>query len=126
MAYTKDELRVKQLVSIGQTQQVLNNIHCEVAGLTSSSRRRLIEQHNRKTNVQPVNYTIGDFVLVRRSNTGRHKLAFVWQGPQRVTAAKSELVYEVESLVSGKVEIVHARRLRLYRAGMDGKEVAKD
>ena len=36
------------------------------------------------------------------------------------------MVYEVEHLISGRKERSHARRLLLYRADMDGKEVASE
>lgn len=38
----------------------------------------------------------------------------------------SELIYEVESLVDGKQETVHAARLLPYRAQLEGAEVSLD
>ena len=46
-------------------------------------------------------------------------LQFFLRGPRRITDRKSEWVYEDEDLVSGKHEVVHVRRLHLYRADMD-------
>lgn len=40
-----------------------------------------------------------------------------------MTSVKSDLVFEVEDLLQRKTEVVNARRLLLYRADMDGKEV---
>ena len=75
------------------------------------------------TNIQPVNFTKGDFVLLRKCGKTRHKLRFKWDGPRRVSKCKSQLVYEVENICTGAIEMAHIRRLRLYRADMDGKEI---
>ena len=60
---------------------------------------------------------------MRRAQPGGYKLRFVWTGPRRITNVRSDWVFEVENILSGKKEVVHARRLILYRADMDGKEV---
>jgi len=62
-------------------------------------------------------------VLVRCAQNKGHRLKFQWTGPRRVITVKSDLVFEVENLADGKRETVHARRLQLYRADLDGEEV---
>lgn len=79
--------------------------------------------HNQKTNVLPCNFQNGDYVLVRRATGGGHKLRYLWVGPFRIKGAKSTHVFEIEDLVRGKRELAHFRRMLLYRADMDGKEV---
>lgn len=53
-------------------------------------------------------------------------MSYKWNGVYRVTDAVSSLVFDVENLFTKKVERAHARRLMMYRADMDGKEVSKD
>ena len=122
-ALSQREADAKQLLQIQDLQTALEEMHRDVDERVDASRKRAIRMHNEKTNVQKVNFHVGDFVLVRRAKTGGHKLAFKWAGVRRVVEAKSALVFVVEDLESGSREIVHARRLILYRANMDGKDV---
>ena len=75
------------------------------------------------TNIRRAKFHIGDFLLVRRPQPKGQKLQFLWQGPRRVTSVKSEWVYQVETLEDGRAELVHARKLTLYRSDMDGCEL---
>lgn len=118
-----DEVRARQLVNIDLMQAALEDMHRDVKLRAEKSRQRKVDEHNRKTNVRPVNFNEGDFVLVRRAVTKGHKLQFIWTGPRRIVSVHSDLVYEVEDLLDSKRSTVHARRLQLYRADMDGKAV---
>ncbi len=71
-------------------------------------------RNNSKTNSSRThaNFEIGDFVLVAAVQPD--KLSALWQGPSRVVSTRSDWVYVVESLVSGKKRDVHATRLQLY------------
>lgn len=122
-AHLDNELLARQLVEVKKIQECGHQMHKEVHARADSSRTRHVELHNRRTNIQPPNFTVGDFVLVRRAAPTGHKLSFKWIGPRRVSSVKSEPVFEVEDLLKRKMEVVHARRLLLYRADMDGKEV---
>lgn len=116
-----DEVRARQLVKIDVTQAALEDMHRDVKQRAESSRKRNVEEHNRKNNVKPVNLHEGDFVLVRRAVSKGHKLQFIWTGLRRIVSVKSDLLYEVKDLLDSKRAMVHARRLQLYRADMDGK-----
>lgn len=128
-----DEIRARQLIEIDRVQSRLDNVHKYVSSRSNTRREREIRRHNSKTNLQPANFYVGnfvanfyvgDFVLVRTAQPiKRHKLSFLWRGPKRIMSTKSDLVYETEDLVSGKRETVHAKRLKLYRAGMVVKPV---
>ena len=122
-AYSTDEVHLQNIMNIDHLQQSLELMHGEIAKNAFSSRQRQRQAHNRKTNVQPVNFHEGDFVLVRRPTAKGHKLQFKWVGPRRVVRTVSDLVFEVEDIITRKKEIVHARRLLLYRCDMDGSEV---
>ena len=63
---------------------------------------------------------VGDYILVRQTHPGGHKLKFQWRGPRRVTKCTSKWTYEVENLLHGKREIVHARRILPYRSSLGG------
>lgn len=90
------------ILKIAQLQKAFENMHKSVTGLVSKSKARNIRFHNKKTNIQEVNYEVGGYVLVRRSKNDGHKISFIWSGPKRITHAKSSLVYEVENIVDGK------------------------
>lgn len=85
-----------------------------------SKKEKTIDRHNARTNVQSENLHLGDLVMVRRAKSTGQKLGFEWVGPRRITAVKSALVFDVQNLISHKKETAHARRLRLYRADMEG------
>ena len=122
----QDEVHLRQLLCIDQMQAALADMHKEVNERASSNRRRHVEAHNRKTNIKKINFTVGDFVLVRRAVPSEHKMRFTWTGPRRIVNCKSEWVYEVEHLQQSHRETVHARRLILYRSNMDGKPVEEN
>lgn len=102
-------------------QEALHHMPREVGARADAARKRQVELHNRRKNMQPLNISVGDFVLVRRAVSAGHKLNFKWTGPRRVITAKSELVFEVEDLLQRKSEAVHARHRILYLANMDRK-----
>eukprot|EP00171_Calliarthron_tuberculosum_P004595 IDg4595t1 len=120
---TLDEVRARQVMRIDAVQDALDDMHRDVLGRVDARRKRSITDHNRRTGVQPVNFGRGDFVLVRRAVDRGHKLSYRWTGPRRVLTEVSPLVFEVEDLLTKRVERAHARRLMLYRADMDGVAV---
>ena len=114
---------MRRLINIDKTLDALSDLHRDVKDRSDGNRKRMTQRPNSMTNIQPVNFTKGDFDLLRNCGKTGHKLSFKCVGPRRVTKWKSELVYEVENICTGAIEVAHARRLRLYRAGMDGKEI---
>ena len=110
-------------LDIEKLQNAVEEMHREVDDMVTAERELQVASHNLKTGIHPVSFQIGDFVLLRRAKISGHKLAFMWTGPKRLKECKSPLVYVVEYLVSGKQEEANSRRLVLYRAEMDGKDV---
>lgn len=88
-----------------------------------ASRKRSVQANNWKNTVQPINFGKGDFVLVRRTKHGAHKLAFKWISSRRIVNVNSGLVFKVRDLETGRTDDVYARRLLHYRVDMDGKDV---
>ncbi len=58
-----DEVRVRHLVGIDRFQNALKDMHRDM--LTSSAKKieAAVDAHNRKTNVRPIKFSEGDFVL---------------------------------------------------------------
>lgn len=117
------ELEVQRLIEISSLHETPACMHREVGSHSAKARKRQIWQHNRGTHVHSAHFVHGDFVLGMCAMGGRHKLSFAWQGQRRVTQVRSEWICEVENIITGKREVVHSRRLRLYRADMEREEV---
>ena len=111
-----DKIREKQQREIESVQAALNDMHKDVGAFSSKKRSQAVASHNRKTNVRPANFTEGDFVLrgiLQRERT--HKPSLKWMGPYRVLECRSDYIFLVESLLNGKKEEVHGRRLKFFR-----------
>jgi hypothetical protein len=62
-----------------------------------------------------VNFEVGDFVLVARTQrTREHKLTANWRGPFRIRAAISDHIYQVEHLITEALLEVHTSRMKFY------------
>lgn len=118
--------RALQLLEIAALQTTLENIHKEVEAAVYARRKRVIEAHNKATNIVTPSFSVGDFVLVRRAVDRGHKLKFRWFGPCRIYNVHGHLVYGATPLRDGKVEIVHSARLLKYRDSFLGKPVPED
>ena len=123
-AKTQDEITARQVINIKELQTAMEQMHRDVGERATKLRKRQVDAHNSRTNVRKAQFHVGDFVLVRRARPEAHKLQFLWCGPRRVKDVKSEWVYEVENILTGKREVVHARRLNHYRADMDGTQLS--
>lgn len=120
------ELRARQIIKISDVADSLEAIHRDVTERVSKSRKCAIEQNNLRANVQAIRFSPGDLVLVRRAVRGRHKLDLPWKGPRRVINALSDWIYEVENILTGTREHTHARRLTIYRAGLEGVDLSPE
>lgn len=109
-------VRAKQRINAERVQQAFDKIHKDVADRSSKRRAKSIAAHNRKTNVRPINFDTGDFVLrgVLERNRGK-KPSLKWKGPFRVTECKSEFIFQIENLLTGDKEDAHGRRLKFFR-----------
>ena len=112
---TLTKVQQKKLSNIENLKNALDKMHKDVAMSRTRKRKLEIERHNKFTKIQPINFDLGDYVLVSKllSNRG-HKLKVRWTGPKRITRADSVYIFEVEDLISNKKELVHAERLKLY------------
>lgn len=113
---TISEVRTLQLVEMDKLLSSVDAIHREVQGLTSKARKKRVDQHNRRTNVKPCNFEVGDFVLRANSSTyAKSKVSVKWYGPLRITKVMSDYLFEVEDLLSGTSSVSHGSKLKIFR-----------
>lgn len=112
---TLDEVRLQKVMRANELQSALQNMHKYVSQRRTKSRDAAVQRHNQKTNIQPVTFIIGDFVLIakKKLDDGR-KLQVNWLGPYRIISIKSETVFECEDLITGKTFLTHATRMKPY------------
>jgi len=110
------EVRALQRVQVERMHSSLDKMHKEVFERTTAKRQAAIDSHNRKTNVRPVNFSKGDYVLrgLRESQRGR-KPQLRWHGPFVVVECKSEYIFTIKNLLNGDTEDAHGRRLKFFR-----------
>lgn len=121
-----DHVSAEQMLNIDELQSALEEMHKSVHEKITVVRREQVAVHNRQTNVVQPNFSVGDYVLVRRKDRGNHKLAFRWIGPRVITQVENDVVYVVRDLVHGQEEQVHASRLVHYRDDLNGKPVSEN
>ncbi len=111
-----DEVQTRQAIAVERLQRAFESMHKDVAERSSKKRQAAVDSHNRKTGVRPIHFTEGDFVLrgLLQRERGR-KPALRWKGPFRVTTCKSDYIFEVEDLITGRKQDVHGRRLKFFR-----------
>lgn len=71
------------------------------------SRTRAQRQHNAEANAQPLNVSIGNYVMVRTDAKHEHKLQAQWHGSILIKEAKSNLVFIAEDLINAKQQTMH-------------------
>jgi hypothetical protein len=78
--------------------------------------REVIRQRNLKAQrfSVPINFGIGDFVLVAIVSRKLRKLHAQWRGPYRIKRAVSPYVYECEDLNANITINVHVRRIKFF------------
>ena len=110
-----DEIKALRLMNVESLAEALQTMHREVAERRNVRREAAIRKHNERTHVQPVNFSVGDYVLVaKRISKNGHKLQVQWRGPQRINRVESNLVFECQDLINEQLSLVHANRLKFY------------
>eukprot|EP00172_Hildenbrandia_rubra_P002599 Plantae.Rhodophyta-Hildenbrandia_rubra.ctg3560.p1 GENE.Plantae.Rhodophyta-Hildenbrandia_rubra.ctg3560~~Plantae.Rhodophyta-Hildenbrandia_rubra.ctg3560.p1 ORF type:complete len:305 (+),score=28.60 Plantae.Rhodophyta-Hildenbrandia_rubra.ctg3560:801-1715(+) len=110
-----DFLKAKRITKVENLIKALDEMHKDISKRRTKKRKDAVRRHNERTHMQPVNFELGDFVLVAKKDAhdGR-KLQVTWKGPRRVSRAVSDLIYECEDLITGKKNLFHANRLKHY------------
>ena len=110
------EIRSIQNEHVERLQAALENVHKEVLSESNKKRKSAVESHNRKTNIKPINFTEGDYVLrglVQRET--KRKPSIKWHGPYRVTECRSNYIFVIEDILTGERQESHGSRLRFFR-----------
>eukprot|EP00171_Calliarthron_tuberculosum_P001006 IDg1006t1 len=123
-AFLENEDETRKITGINATIKALDEMHRDLNTRLTGLRKNQARAHDRRCGVTDFNFANGDYVLVRRAQKKGHKLGFVWRGPRRIKSTKTKLTFEVEDLIHKKCEVIHARRLKLYRADLDGADVS--
>ena len=101
---------------VQKLQTALEGLHKKVEAESNKKRKSAIESHNMKTNIKPINFTEGDYVLrgVVQRKSGR-KLSIKWSGPYRIVEYRSNYIFVIQNLLTGERQESHGRRLRFFR-----------
>ena len=100
----------RALAGVIETQE---RFHVQVQERVTAERAR---RRAGSRGVEMPNFEVGDYVLyarVRRPGI-TPKLMATWTGPWRVVGAHRAHVYEIQNIVTGKVQTAHVARLRFY------------
>ena len=71
-----ERTRAIQLMKIESLQTSFDNMHKEVNEKVTANRKKQIAHHNRKTNIITPDFSVGDFVLIRRAQDKGPKQSF--------------------------------------------------
>lgn len=118
--------KAREVAKLQLLHTAMNDMHRTVAVGNEKRRTQAQRRHNALTRVTPVNFAIGDYVMVRSTRGRQHKLSSRWVGPMRIVEARSDLVYEVENLTRTRNETVHAQRMLHYPAANAEDDVTEE
>ena len=107
-----DDAQIKRAVS--QVLELQERFHVQVQERVAAERAR--HRDGASSGLQLPNFEVGDYVLyarVRRPGV-TPKLMATWTGPWRVVGAHHPHVYEIQNIVTGRVQTAHIARLRFY------------
>jgi len=109
-------VRAREIMHVEQIMAAVENLHREVANLSSKSRETRIKAHNAETHVRACKTDKGDFVLraVLQKNKGR-KTSLRWRGPFKILQVLSDFLFKVMDLRSAQESVVHGSRLKFFR-----------
>ncbi len=119
-----EEARAMQRMNISRLQYAVDIFHKRTNERVT--KRRIEEiKHKEKTSLVAISFEKSNFVLVRRAHKKGYKLPFNYVGPRKIISVKSNWGYDVNDLVSGKQETIHASRLTPYRADGKGTDILR-
>jgi transposase InsO family protein len=103
-----------------EVQRHLHDLQVSLEGIhqtlsATANAKLLTKRDQQKARARPPNFEVGDFVLVGRTLARGNKLALEWKGPCRVVAAKSNWLFDVQTLFEPVVTRTHhVSRLKFY------------
>eukprot|EP00171_Calliarthron_tuberculosum_P005687 IDg5687t1 len=118
------KFKLSKKTSINSMLAALDKMHKDVGNSLVRNRKQVIDRHNAKTHVNKYNPTVGDYVVVARTQGPRTKMSANWVGPRRVVRVMSGFTAEVEHLLTKDTTVVHVCRLKPYSDALVGSEVS--
>ena len=114
VVHSLSETRLESILKTISMHEKFQNMHRDVEKSSNRRRKNSVAAHNRRTNVRPVDFTTGDFVLRGETRSGP-KLRLKWTGPYKVIECQSDLLFRIEELGTGRKFTSLGRRLKLFR-----------
>lgn len=109
---TVSDVARERVLNVDMLCKRVTELHPVIQDVLQDNRRRM---RDRTSKGKLPNFSNGDFVLVAREDfTAGEKLSLRWRGPRRIVTALNNYVYQVEDLRNGRVQDVHASRLKFY------------
>ncbi len=112
-----DQARLQQKMNVDALLKTLDQMHKDVHSSLSTSPKQAVERHNAKSHVVPYKPTVGDYVVVARTQGPRTKMSTNWIGPRRVSRILSDFTVELEHLLPRH----HCRHSRLPYQAVRGR-----
>ena len=102
------DVRVRCQEHVQALAEELQGVCKQVVGVPARKAPRLAAE-------KPVDFGVGDFVLVARPDAKlKDKTKPLWRGPAVVTALVNDGVFSVKDIVTGQVRDMHIRFLKRY------------
>ena len=119
-----DKIRALQLLDIDKLEETFGGMHKDFEQQVTADCAKNINWNIQKPQLVTPNFLVGDCVFVRRARDKGHKQSFRWMEPRPIVQVVGKVVYDVQNILSKKIERVHAARMILYRSDKDGKAVS--
>lgn len=121
-----EEEKSKGTIQANEVHIALEALHKEVADNNMRHRTKSQRVHSAKANFIPINFHIGDFVMIHPTHPRCHQHNGGWIGPMRIIKAKSDLIFVAKDVRETRKETVHAQRIMPYKAMYSRDEISKE
>jgi hypothetical protein len=95
----------------------------QIVNKETDRRRKINERYHEHDKPQPIDLSVGDFVMLASPNK-RQKLLSRWLGPYTITELLGSHVFRLKDLISGNLVKAHAARLRKYSNALLNSEAS--
>lgn len=75
---------MKKLMDLHALREAMRHVHKEVSEKSKQTRTQAQRYHNARRNVVPINFMLGDFVMIKNTLRQFRKLHPSWRGPRKV------------------------------------------
>lgn len=117
---------MKAILNISPVQANLWKVRLEFVEDDDKYKASTYKRHSVKTNVLPVSFHIGDYVLICTHTKRNHNMQSVWRGSVRVVEDGSSSVFMVEYLIHSKPQTMHEKWTVLYLSKKTEKNASQE